>query len=48
MPVQEMLARLSSRELAEWRAYYRIKAEKREQERMVNEAVSGAQQKRWR
>ena len=45
MPVEEMLARLSSREIAEWRAYYRIKAEDRETEKLANQSRADVQKR---
>jgi hypothetical protein len=47
MTVEELLARISSRELTEWQAYFLVDAEDRRKREMVEDAISGAQSRRW-
>lgn len=47
MTVGELLARISSRELTEWQAYFILEAEEREHRNMVASAESGAERRRW-
>jgi hypothetical protein len=46
--VGELLARISSRELTEWQAFFILEAEDREQQEMAASSMSGAESRRWR
>lgn len=49
MTVGELLHRISSRELAEWMAYYRIEADDERQRYLAHKAEQGIQRtKTWR
>lgn len=48
MTVEELLSRISSRELTEWQAFFTLEAEERREREMVEDALSGAQNRRWR
>jgi hypothetical protein len=45
--VEELLTRISSREISEWKAYFILETEDREQQAMVASAESGAENRRW-
>lgn len=47
MTVGELLARISSRELSEWRAHFILEEEDRKTRDMVSSAESGAERRRW-
>lgn len=47
MTVGELLAKMSSRELSEWRAYFILLNEERKEDEMVQSAISGAAERRW-
>ena len=48
MPVGEMLARLSSRELAEWRAFFILENEDFEQRKLANKSRVDVQKRTLR
>ena len=49
MTVRELLVTTSSRELAEWMAYYKIEHEEQQQRFLEQKAQQGIQrQKKWR
>lgn len=48
MTVEELLSRISSRELTEWQAFFTLEAEERREREMVEDVVNGAQSPRWR
>jgi len=43
MPVEEMLARLSSRELSEWRAFFILENEDFEERKLANQSRADVQ-----
>ena len=45
--VAELLERISSRELTEWVAYYRIEAKRTEMERQKHESLDRVRRGRW-
>ncbi|BBN97507.1 hypothetical protein [Sporolactobacillus terrae] len=45
MPVSEMLARISSKELTEWKAYYKIKEDMQKEEERKMQAKYGKHNK---
>lgn len=47
MTVAELLARISSREISEWQAHFRLEAEEMEERKMIQSAESGAETRRW-
>ena len=47
MTVGELLDRISSRELTEWQAYFKVEAQDREERHMIASAESGAERRRW-
>lgn len=47
MTVHQMLSNMPAQELATWKAYFVIKAEKQKDQEMANASESGAQTRRW-
>lgn len=47
MTVGELLVRIDSRELTEWRAHFILEAEDRQEAGMIAAAESGAERRRW-
>jgi hypothetical protein len=48
MTVGELLSRMDQREIMEWSAHFILKAEEQKDREMTQEAISGAETRRWR
>jgi hypothetical protein len=47
MTVGELLARMHSREITEWKAYFILENEDQEEKGMIAAVESGAESRRW-
>jgi hypothetical protein len=48
MPVAEMLARLSSQEISEWRAFFILENEEMEERKLANQSRADVQRRNLR
>ncbi len=48
MTVGELLSRVTSAELTEWQAFFKLESEDTERQRMQSQSVAGAKTRRYR